>query len=92
MAKVGLVLGHSFVVGLNQSIANTNGVQVDALETKQISHSLRANKHFGKIYLLGKRGARVEDLRGLFADFLDKNNHPQVDYVVVDCESNDIVS
>ena len=86
------ILRHSFVAGLKQSIANTNGVHVDSLEPEQISHSLKVNKHFENNYLLRKRGARAGDLCGLSADFLNDNNHPQVDYVDLDCGSNDIVS
>ena len=91
MSKVGLVLGHSFVAGLAQSIAHANGVVVASLQPQQIALVLKAEVHFDKIYLAGRRGARAEDLRGLFLELLNVHNHPHVDYVVVDCGSNDIV-
>ena len=61
------------------------------LQPQQVALALKAEAHFDKIYLVGKRGARAEDLRGLFVEFLNVHNYPHVDYVVVDCGSNDIV-
>ena len=62
-----------------------------SLHPHKIALSLKAEVHIDKIYLVGRRGARAEDLRGLFVEFLNFFNHPHVDYVVVDCGSNDIV-
>ena len=85
MSQVGLVLGHSFVAGLAHSIANANGVGLASLQPQQVARALKAEAHFDKIYLVGKRGARAEELRGLFIQFLNTHNFLHVDYVVVDC-------
>ena len=91
MPPVGLILGHSFLAGLAHSIANANGVDLASLQPQLVASALKIESHFEKVYLVGKRGARAEELRGMFVQFMNNHNFPRIDFVVVDCGSNDIV-
>ena len=62
MAHTAVLLGHSFVVGLQDHFSHSSGRGSSHGLQRYVTHQLRCDDFFSEIYFLGQRGATIPQL------------------------------
>ena len=85
MSLTGVVLGHSFVYGLAQTVHRSLD---EDFWPSQVAYHFRVSHHYDNVHLIGQRGAKVGDIMPLYRSA----NLSSADCVLLDVGSNDLAS